>query len=140
MMLSRTVSRPSITPMQPRSFPATCTVTKRPRRMEKQAGSGPGILAGLFLRAPTIVERARASMARRSSAEKPFSGRDDILGLCGSFHHAQLSALLDAIIQLVPETVKILRGRDQRAGHHQPHKNLSEGLQIRTIGACNQHR
>src|SRR6516164_3023192 len=103
MMLSRMVSRPSMTPMQPRSFPVTCTVTKRPRRREKQGGSDPVIFAGLPVNAPVMAARARASMARCSSAEKPVSGRDDILGFGRSFHHAQLPALLDAVIQLVPE-------------------------------------
>jgi hypothetical protein len=49
-------------------------------------------------------------MVRRSSRENSFSGRDDILGLRAGFHHSKLSALLDAIVELAPETVKVLSG------------------------------
>src|SRR5215475_2132600 len=114
-------------------------VTKTPRRNAKQAGGVCGSLAALPVSAFKIAERASASMARRSSRENSFSGRDDILGLRAGFHHAKLPALLDTVVELAPETVKVLGSGNQSAGHDQPKKNLRDGLQIGTAGAGNQH-
>src|SRR5580704_8241419 len=84
-----------------------------------------------------------SAMARRASSSKDWrssSERDGILGLFVALHHAQLAALLDAVVQLAPEFQKVLRRRHQRTDHHQPEKHKREGIQIRMASASNQNR
>src|SRR6202007_2631252 len=128
-MLCGSGSRGSITPIQPRSFPCTSSVTNTPWLNEKEAGSDACQPSGLSSSALTIADRASANMARRSSAENCWSGRDDILGLRACFHHAQFSALRDTAVELAPEPEKILRRGNQSAGDHQPQQYVSERLQ-----------
>src|SRR5215510_12331590 len=114
-------------------------VTKTPRHNAKQTGSGFGSFSAKPVSAARIAERASASKARCSSQENSLSGRYDILRLRTGFHHAQLSALLDAVVKLVPKPVKVLRGGDQSAGDHQPQQNLCDGLEKWTAGSGNQY-
>src|SRR5690242_11190201 len=73
--------------------------------------------------ASRIALRASSSAARWSASE-----RHCILRLLASFEHAQLAALLDAIVHVAPETHEILSGRNQGADHHEPEKNEPKKL------------
>ena len=48
------------------------------------------------------------------------SERNCVLGFFLILHHAQLAALLDAVVEVAPELQEILASRDQRADHHEP--------------------
>ena len=93
--------------------------------------------AEILSRRNTFIARTRVmrTITRRSH---------DILGLRVGFHHAQFLALLDAIIKLVPETEKILRGGNKGAGA--PNCSASLGckavdgmLFTRLASVCNDH-
>jgi len=108
-------SSPSMTPMHPRRRCRQRSVTNTPHRSAKTPSFG--ILSGRLLRdtASTTACRANRSNFWRSASE-----RDGILGLLAALKYTQLSALLDAIVEVPPEAQEILGGRYQRAYDHQP--------------------
>src|SRR5580698_2575133 len=78
--------------------------------------------------ASAIARRAKSSRDRRS-----FSERDGILGLFVAFHHTQLAALLDTIVELAPKFQKVLSSGYQRADHYQPEEVEPELIQQRML-------
>src|SRR5271155_1661471 len=134
-MLSPRRSFAWTTPMQPRNFLATCRVTNTPQWGSKSSVWGIFSNGRLRQTASTTAWRAKSRMFFRSDSE-----RESILRFLLNFHHIELAALLDTIVQLAPEPVKILRGGNQRADHHQPEKNQPQCLQRSVPGAINQNR
>src|SRR5690242_13121713 len=113
----------SVTPMHPCSRPRTRRVTKTPRRSEKTPSRG---MTSGILRCRTasrIALRANSSKALRSDSE-----RHGILRLLARFEHAQLAALLDAVVHVAPKAQEILCGGDQGADDHEPKENRRQGL------------
>src|ERR1700719_160235 len=110
--------------MQPRKCSRMWTVTNTPRL---SANTPPlGICGGSWPRetAWVIVSRAKRSKAWRSSSE-----RDGILSLFAGFEHAQLAALLDAIVEMTPELEEILGGGNQSADNDEPQEQEGEAFQ-----------
>src|SRR5215472_4046854 len=116
----------SVTPMHPCSRPSTCRVTKTPHRSQKTPPEGATSGSSRCKTASRIALRANSNAARRSASE-----RHSILRLLAGFEHAQLAALLDAVVHLAPEAQEVLRGRNQRANHHEPKENEPQGPQRR---------
>src|SRR5436305_3656505 len=79
--------------------------------------------------------RAKLSMARRSLSE-----RNGISGFLGAFQHAELAALLDAVVHVSPEALEILRGGHESADDYQPEQEQRQRFQRRVARANNQHR
>src|SRR5437016_51970 len=105
----------STTPMQPCRWPLTWRVTKTPRFSAKIPSVG--ICERISARDTASVTASRANFRsdRRSASE-----RDGISGLCVSgilagFEDAELSALLDAAVELGPEALEVLPGGNECA-------------------------
>src|ERR1700747_884116 len=130
-MEQRTMAWPScslgsVTPMPPCSRPCTCRVTKTPHRSEKTPSEGMTSGSPRCKTASRIAWRANSSAACRSASE-----RHSILRLLAGFEHAQLAALLDAVVHVAPEAQEVLRGRYHGANHHEPEENEPQGPQRR---------
>src|ERR1700704_4531546 len=84
--------------------------------------------------ASVIAQRAKRSRDCRSVSE-----RDRISGFFAGFEHAQFAALLDAVVDMAPETEKILRGGDQRADNHEPEQEQRQRVKRGTPRSCDQY-
>src|SRR5258706_1358070 len=84
--------------------------------------------------ASVIAKRAKRSRDCRSVSE-----RDRISSFFAGFEHAQLAALLDAIVDLAPETEKVLRGGAQRADNHEPEQEQRQRIEGGTPRSRDQH-
>src|SRR6266404_8485028 len=80
-----------------------------------------------------------AKRAKRSRDCRSVSERDCISGFFAGFEHAQFAALLDAVVDMAPETEKVLCGGDQRADNHQPEQEQSQRVKRGTPRSCDQH-
>src|SRR5437773_10867050 len=112
--------------MHPSRRTGTCRVPKRPSCTGKTPSWGITRGSPRCKTASRIALRANSSAARRSASE-----RHSILRLLAGFEHAQLAALLDAVVHVAPEAQEVLRGRYHGANHHEPEENEPKGPQRR---------
>src|SRR5215469_1109605 len=134
-MLWPSVSLPSITPIQPCSRPATCKVTNTPHRRSSVSVRGISRTGRFRQTASSTAWRASSRMALRSASE-----RHGILRFFLRLHHPQFMALLDSVVQLIPESVKILRRGNHGADHHQPQQQQTQFLHPFVASPRNQYR
>src|SRR5258708_6207551 len=82
-----------------------------------------GMSANIWPRdtASVMAKRARCSKDCRSLSE-----RDGIPSFFAGFEHAQFAALLDAIVDVAPETEEILCSGYERADDHEPEKEQGQ--------------
>src|SRR3982074_1895650 len=106
----RTIASPkgsfaSMTPIQPCRRLSTCRVTKTPRRSAKIPSRGNRSGSLRWETASITAVRASCRAARWSASE-----RDGILGLLAGFEHPEPTTLLDAVVDVAPETAEVLGG------------------------------
>src|ERR1700732_2191460 len=90
-------------------------LTNTPRGCDKTPSAG--ICANIWPHDTALVmaKRARLNKDCRSVLE-----RNSISSFFTSFEHAQLAALLNAPVDVTPETMEILRGGHKRADNDEP--------------------
>src|ERR1700740_1130985 len=99
-------------------------VTNTPRCSEKMPPEG--MSARIW---PRETASVMAKCARRSKDCRSLSERNGISGLFPGFEHAQFPALLNAIINVHPETQEILCRGDQGAKKHEPEEEQGKWLE-----------
>src|SRR5690349_18267555 len=113
-------------PMHPRSCPRRSSVTKAP--LDSGQGTSQGELA-----AGSAPSTADISAHRATSKSNRFSGlsSERILGLFFRFdqHNAASPPFVNSEINLAPEHLEVMHGREHSANHYQPQENHTDCLE-----------